>query len=404
MVYTAALMRSRALLAGVLAPLALWFVLPVGTLGQSLSTIQSRIDRVQGRADRKRGQERVLTTQISGYNARIGRLQGSITTLTARVARLQADLDRKRAVLSRTQADLRFQRARLVRLRARLAEGRRTLARRLVELYQSDRPDLVSVVLNAKGFADLIEREEFIRRIGEQDRAIITIVARAKRDAASTAARLAVLERRQRRVTAAVLGRRNEIAAARSELVDRRQGYQSQRASRARLLGTVRGQRRNLEGRVRDLQAREAKIQSALAAAAGTVPAGPIRSGSGSMIWPINGPITTLFGAPRPGRTHSGLDIAGPGGMPIRAAAAGTVSLMQSTAQSGGYGIYTCITHSPSLATCYAHQSRFGTTLGARVAKGQVIGYVGNTGNSFGDHLHFEVRVNGQVVNPLNYL
>ncbi|MDX6663858.1 MAG: hypothetical protein QOG68_64, partial [Solirubrobacteraceae bacterium] len=53
---------------------------------------------------------------------------------------------------------------------------------------------------------------------------------------------------------------------------------------------------------------------------------------------------------------------------------------------------------------CYAHQSRFATSTGAHVAQGQVIGYSGCTGRCFGDHLHFEVRINGQVTNPLNYL
>jgi murein DD-endopeptidase MepM/ murein hydrolase activator NlpD len=56
------------------------------------------------------------------------------------------------------------------------------------------------------------------------------------------------------------------------------------------------------------------------------------------------------------------------------------------------------------MSTCYAHQSRFGTSMGASVTQGQVIGYVGCTGRCYGDHLHFEVRINGAVTNPLNYL
>ena len=77
---------------------------------------------------------------------------------------------------------------------------------------------------------------------------------------------------------------------------------------------------------------------------------------------------------------------------------------MQSVGASGGYGNFTCIQHTGALSTCYAHQSRFATSLGASVSQGQVIGYVGCTGLCFGAHLHFEVRVNGAVTNPLNYL
>lgn len=117
----------------------------------------------------------------------------------------------------------------------------------------------------------------------------------------------------------------------------------------------------------------------------------PPPAGGAELIWPVNGPITGSFGEDRGSHYHSGLDISAPGGTPIHAAASGTVSLLQSTERSGGYGNYTCIAHS-TITTCYAHQSRFATSAGAHVRRGELIGYVGNTGNSRGNHLHFEVR------------
>ena len=69
-----------------------------------------------------------------------------------------------------------------------------------------------------------------------------------------------------------------------------------------------------------------------------------------------------------------------------------------------GYGNYTCIDHGGGLATCYAHQSSFAVSTGASVSQGQVIGYVGYTGHCFGPHLHFEVRIHGNPVDPLGYL
>jgi murein DD-endopeptidase MepM/ murein hydrolase activator NlpD len=128
--------------------------------------------------------------------------------------------------------------------------------------------------------------------------------------------------------------------------------------------------------------------------------AGPIRQGSGTLIWPVNGPVASPFGQ-RWGRLHAGVDIAAPAGTPIRAADSGRVVLQGWT---GGYGNYTCIQHGGSLSTCYAHQSRYATSGGASVGRGQVIGYVGCTGSCFGDHLHFETRVNGSPVDPMGYL
>jgi murein DD-endopeptidase MepM/ murein hydrolase activator NlpD len=118
------------------------------------------------------------------------------------------------------------------------------------------------------------------------------------------------------------------------------------------------------------------------------------------MIWPTNGAFTSPFGQ-RWGRLHAGIDIGAPEGTPIRAAMSGKVVLLGWT---GGYGNYTCVQHGGGLSTCYAHQSRYGTSMGASVSKGDVIGYVGNTGNSTGAHLHFETRVNGAPVNPMGYL
>jgi murein DD-endopeptidase MepM/ murein hydrolase activator NlpD len=117
----------------------------------------------------------------------------------------------------------------------------------------------------------------------------------------------------------------------------------------------------------------------------------------------VNGPIVSPFG-PRWGRMHTGIDIAAGTGTPIRAAAAGTVALIQSEASSGGYGNFTCIQHSGSISTCYAHQSSIGVSGGQSVSQGQVIGAVGCTGHCFGPHLHFEVRINGTPVDPLGYL
>jgi len=402
-------MRIRLLIAAAALPFALWALLPLPSDGASpssrLNDVQKKIQTTQGKIGRRKGTERVLTTQITAYNARIGTLQARIGRLERRQAQVQADLDHKRDELNRLQDQLRSERRRLVRLRKRLGVARRALAQRLVELYQADTPDLVTVILNANGFADLLERGDFMQRVSEQDQHIISIVRSARADATATEARLQTFERRQRRVTAIVLSNRNQIAGFKQTLIDTRVGLDGTRSDKQRALVSVRSERQHLEGALSSLKAEQAKIQSTLQKAAGTLPAGAIKRGNGSMIWPVNGPITSPFCERRAWEAcHPGIDIGVPSGTPIRAAASGKVTLMQSVGASGGYGNYTCVSHTSSLSTCYAHQSRFATSLGASVSQGQVIGYTGCTGLCFGPHLHFEVRIDGAVTNPLNYL
>ena len=210
------------------------------------------------------------------------------------------------------------------------------------------------------------------------------------------------LEERQRRVTAEVDRRLQEVATIKGQLVDRRDDFAAVRDKKQSVLADTRAHRHDLEGDLRALEKEQARVLARIQAAQnpGAAPAGPIRQGSGSMIWPVNGTFTSPFGM-RWGRLHAGIDLAAPEGTPIRAADSGRVIIAGWT---GGYGNYTCISHSSSLSTCYGHQSRYATSVGANVSKGQVIGYVGNTGHSFGAHLHFEVRVNGSPVDPMGYL
>src|SRR4051794_2458028 len=391
------------LFAGV--PFVLWSVLPVGSSAQKPGSIQSKIDRKQSLIGGHKAKERVLTTDISRQTNKIDALQSDITRLSNRQQRLQQSLDDKRAELAVVQGKLRDERARLTRLRARLLVVRRALAQRLIELYKADAPDAVTVVLESDGFADLLTRTDFMERVSRQDSKIMGIVAGAKADAASTAKQLDTLEQREAKVAKQIEDQRNEVSSVRVGLVDRRDRIASARADKHRLLANSRDRRHALEDDVAALQKQQAKIQAKLAGYSGPVTAGPIKPGSGGLIWPVNGPITSQFCESRAWEScHPGIDIGVPAGTPIRAAANGKVVLMQGEASSGGYGNFTCIQHTASLSTCYAHQSRFGTSMGAQVQQGQVIGFSGCTGRCFGDHLHFETRINGSVVNPLNYL
>src|ERR671931_657997 len=148
--------------------------------------------------ERQKGQER----QLASAAARLGRLERaaarSVDVLAGRLAESQAELQRWQARLAATQADLRATRERLVRLRARLAQSRAALANMLRERYMANRPDVVSVVLEAHGFADVLERIDFLKRVQRSDTLIVEAVRRGRDDARRDEQRLAALEGRQR--------------------------------------------------------------------------------------------------------------------------------------------------------------------------------------------------------------
>jgi murein DD-endopeptidase MepM/ murein hydrolase activator NlpD len=381
-----------------LLPIALtlcaFLLLPMPGLSAPLS---ERIEKKREQIDEKKHEEGVLTTTIQSFNTRIAAVQGEISATQKRLDRAQASLDAQKAELLEVRDQLEEARDRLERLRSELATARKVLAARLVEIYKADSPDALTVVLEADGFGDLLERAEFLERISEQDREITDEVRRLRDQAEDQAVKLAKLEEREQLAAERILRWRDQIAAVQGQLVNSRDELASTRSNKRSALGQVRSSRVALEGDLRALEAEQARVTAALQ---GAPAPGPVRQGSGSLIWPVNGPVVSPFGM-RWGRLHAGVDIAVPSGTPIRAADSGRVALM---GWVGGYGNYTCIQHNATLSTCYAHQSSFATSNGANVSQGQVIGYVGCTGHCFGDHLHFETRVSGSPVDPLGYL
>jgi murein DD-endopeptidase MepM/ murein hydrolase activator NlpD len=148
------------------------------------------------------------------------------------------------------------------------------------------------------------------------------------------------------------------------------------------------------------LEAREIKAPVTRVEVSGSKIVLASRAGSGQLAWPVRGTVVSPFGM-RYGRLHSGIDIAAGTGTPVVAAEGGRVIRC---GWHGGYGICIDISHGGGVVTRYAHLSRTAVSVGREVQRGQRIGAVGSTGNSTGPHLHFEVIINGQPQNPLNYL
>jgi murein DD-endopeptidase MepM/ murein hydrolase activator NlpD len=383
-----------------LLPIALavvaFLVLPLPGLSAPLS---SRIEKKRDEIAQHKAKEGVLSTTIQGFNTRIDAIQGEISATQRQLSRVQDDLDQQKEKLLEVRNRLEEARDRLARLRDELATARQVLARRLVEIYKSDAPDALTVILDSDGFGDLLERAEFLKRISDQDREITDRVRGLRDKAKDQAVQLADLEEQEQLTAERILYQRDQIAAVENKLVGSRDQLASARADKRGALAQVRESRVALEGDLAALEKEQARVQAALQGAGQTFD-GPIRHGSGALIWPVNGPVVSPFGM-RWGRLHAGIDIAVPSGTAIHAADSGRVVLM---GWVGGYGNYTCVQHTASMSTCYAHQSSFATSNGASVSQGQVIGYSDCTGHCFGPHVHFEVRINGSPVDPMGYL
>jgi murein DD-endopeptidase MepM/ murein hydrolase activator NlpD len=381
--------RSRSRFAALFA-LALVCVLALtaGALGQDL---QAELDAKRADLGQKEEQAGVLSTELSRYNDQLDQLAGEVAVLRNREAIVQAELEE-------VQARLREEEARLDSLRGELHHSLGVLRNRLVAIYKSDEPDMLTVILDANGFDDLIERYEYLRRIEEQDTSLVDRVRGLRNESRETVARIEAARNEIR-------AKKAELERTRMQLEEREAELDAVRDRKAAALDSVRTDIEHLEGDIGDIEGQiQAQLQAAQSSTTPEVaplPAGPVQGESASgWIWPVNGPVTSPFG-PRWGRMHEGVDIAVPAGTPIQAGQAGSVVI---AAPTGGYGNYTCIDHGGGLSSCYAHQSSYAVGVGDSVGQGDVIGSVGCTGSCFGDHLHFEIRVNGVAVDPLGYL
>jgi murein DD-endopeptidase MepM/ murein hydrolase activator NlpD len=356
--------------------------------------LQTQLQHKKDRLDQVHKHEGVLSSTIQKYGDQINELIGQIAVLRNREAIVQQHLDAK-------QAELHNDRVRLDALHKHLHSSLSALRNRLVGIYRSGEPDFLTVILDSHGFNDLLDRYEYLKRIDEQDANVVDNVRDLRNDVRDTVKRVAG-ERDE------IASRKAELARTQSELSSREADLDAARANQQAALDSVKGTEKKLEGDVSKIQGQiTAQIQAAQQAAGVPAPAaGPYQGESSQgFIWPVNGPVTSPFCEQRAWEScHPGIDIGIPSGTPIHAAANGVVIFTQSEAESGGYGNYTCIDHGGGISTCYAHQESFAVSQGEQVEQGQVIGISDCTGLCFGPHLHFEVRINGTVTDPMAYL
>jgi peptidoglycan hydrolase CwlO-like protein len=381
------------LVAGCAAAVALPSSSPVANAA-SVGQLQQKISAGKGRVSS-------LSGTVGSASRRIGQLDANIAALARRLDRIQADLVAKRAELAKIRSQLSAARIRLAKLEAYEVYAQQVLSKQLVATYESDRPNLVTVVLSATGFQDLLNKLSFMQRVSKQDRNIVGQVRAARRAVAAQATALGKLEVRQQVLIAAVLAQRNELARTNASLQQQRQAVARFRNTKASELAGARAEVGRLQHELSQLQAEQAALarreaaqrSSSSSGSSGSAQAPPPAAGSG----PVSSggftfPLPKSAAAPPSAWSpDQGVDISAPGNTPEYAVCSGTIVLHG----IGGFGPWAPVIHCDASIDGYSYVyyghagPLYQLPIGTHVGAGQVMSSIGPgiVGISTGPHL-----------------
>lgn len=271
------------------------------------------------------------------------------------------------------------------------AVKRDQLAKRVRDIYINGQINYLDVLFGAKDFQDFFTRMDLLKRVIQQDYDLVQVVFAEKTAIETSQKELEKDKAAKEKLVASAADRKKEAEkkqSAKQAIIDK---METDRATQERIINENLAASKEVEQMIRN-----SRYQ----------PASPALSGSGALNWPISGPITSPFGwrvHPITGasRFHSGIDIGGDYGDTIHAAGAGIVSY---AGWISGYGYAVIIDHGGGISTLYGHNQALLVSEGQSVSQGQAIAECGSTGNSTGPHCHFEVRVDGEPVDPMGYL
>ncbi|NSW78471.1 MAG: peptidoglycan DD-metalloendopeptidase family protein [Chthonomonadetes bacterium] len=346
-------------------------------LQAKLERVKKQIRQVRAEVRQIRRRERAVTADLLATEQNLDATRQRLHAVRARLSAVRS-LQRKTA-------------ARLKELEGRLQQRQQLLARRVRVAYQQGNASTVRVLLGSRDVHDLISRSYVLGRIARADSRLVLAIQQDRQEVAQAKAQL---DRQAQ-----------EIAQLEAELAQQTRLLQEQTEAKREILQDI-ARDRALKEQALDEWEEESRQIAAMLRAMEQTPRGQARLAKpfrGGFIRPVNGAIVSGFGMRyhpilKVNRMHNGVDIAAPYGTPIKAAAAGEVIF---AGYRRGYGNTVIIDHGGGVATLYAHCSALAVGEGAVVKQGQVIGYVGATGLATGPHLHFEVRHNGEPVNPL---
>ena len=286
-------------------------------------------------------------------------------------------------------------------------EGREAVFyKRVRDIYINGRLSYLDVVIGSKDFSDFANRLEVLKRIIDSD---INLISEIKKERAQIEAHKKKLEEDRAKLVElekAALAKQAEIEQKKAERNVVLQKAQNDRAVAMQAIEELNASSAQISAMLKERQAARAAAAAAAAQAAGQGSSYTWVQGTGQLGWPVSGEITSPYGYrvhPIWGTTiyHSGIDIGVDEGTPVHAADSGVIVW---SGWMGGYGYAVVIDHGNGLSTLYGHNSELAVDEGQSVSKGQVVAYAGSTGNSTGPHVHFEVRENGDPVDPMGYL
>ncbi|HEX3226803.1 MAG TPA: peptidoglycan DD-metalloendopeptidase family protein [Gaiellaceae bacterium] len=356
-----------------------------------IAALHSKIASSQAKAVSLSSEIGSLTTQIHALDQRVG-------NVSAQLSALQSDLALHKKRLDKLDALFHVQTVRFTFLKRQYALAVERLNLRLVDIYKSNQPTAVDVVLQAKSFSDVMDQLDYLSTIANQDKSIAFAVSAAKKQVRVQRKRTMTIRRGVKQETAVIDARVQQAAILRGELLSTQSKLKGARSTKNHALVITQSQVQDEIDESKSLEAASAQLAARLQGDSGGSP--PVAGGNGTFQWPVSGPITSPFGM-RWGTLHPGIDIGVPTGTPIHAAGSGTVVWC---GWMSGYGNLVMIDHHNGLATLYGHESHVAVACGQNVTTGEVVGYSGCTGFCTGPHVHFEVRANGTPVDPLGYL
>lgn len=304
-----------------------------------------------------------------------------------------AEHKERKAALDETESRMKENEERLDVLGKDYEKKSDRLGSRVRDIYMHGQISYLDVLFGAKDFGDLMTRMDLLKRVIHDDYELVHTVLDEKQE----------IETRQAELEKDKKTQAEEEKKTRAAREVMEQKVAKQRA----LIEKMKSDKAVFDQQYDELMAASKQIANMIRGSHYHVnPSSGGGSGSGAMVWPISGPITSEFGwrtHPITGdqRFHSGLDIGGDYGVPVCAAQGGTVTY---AGWISGYGNTVIIDHGGGITTLYGHNQSLAVSEGQSVSQGEVISYCGSTGNSTGPHCHFEVRQNGEPVSPYGYL